>query len=41
VEQLLEIGMKKVTAFEADYFYPTRLGVLKKATGSLADFVAA
>ena len=27
--------------FEADYFYPTRLGVLKKATGSLVDKVTA
>jgi len=26
--------------FEADYFYPTRLGVLKKATGSLVDLFA-
>ena len=25
--------------FEADYFYPTRLGVLKKATGSLVDSI--
>jgi multimeric flavodoxin WrbA len=27
--------------FEADYFYPTRLGVLKKATGSLVDAITA
>jgi len=27
--------------FEADYFYPTRLGVLKKATGSLVDSITA
>jgi hypothetical protein len=27
--------------FEADYFYPTRLGVLKKATGSLVDSIIA
>ncbi len=27
--------------FESDYFYPTRLGVLKKATGSLVDWFTA
>ena len=27
--------------FESDYFYPTRLGVLKKATGSLVDSITA
>jgi multimeric flavodoxin WrbA len=27
--------------FEADYFYPTRLGALKKATGSLVDTITA
>jgi len=27
--------------FEADYFYPTRLGVIKKATGSLVDSITA
>jgi len=27
--------------FEADYYYPTRLGVLKKATGSLVDSITA
>ncbi len=27
--------------FEADYYYPTRLGVLKKAAGSLVDSITA
>ena len=27
--------------FEADYYYPTRLGVVKKATGSLVDSITA
>jgi hypothetical protein len=27
--------------FESDYFYPTRLSVLKKATGSLVDSITA
>ena len=27
--------------FESDYFYPTRLGVLKKAAGSLFDLIQA
>jgi hypothetical protein len=27
--------------FESDYFYPTRLGILKKAAGSLFDWIQA
>jgi hypothetical protein len=27
--------------FESDYFYPTRLGLLKKAAGCLFDWIAA